>query len=382
VRSSYVDTDTFREPNDDSDARLGAGNPELDKSLAQLEKRMREYEREHAKEDRAYSRRFMRRQTIELVEAASQIPHCTWGIYHSKGWGLLSLGSLNQLALLLDYDAQALAGDGDYRTALERCLTMRRFAHHLGCETINNYLASLSIDAQAFKRAKHILGSMPPDAETLTWFRGQLARSQGAPRSFVPALETSFERALSGLSHSPKTVARVRNRFMDEGIAAEDKDAVEKLKGLPDEDLILLIREAASAALTQFLDSARRVIESNKPYDQTYMEIELLTYKLRVHDFIVPFYDLTSVMITPDFYRIDTNRKTRMNAVKAGIEIYLIAAKTGELPDVLPDGLAKDPFTGRDFVYEMTDEGFALRCQGKEFQKGRMRQALEFKVQE
>jgi len=136
----------------------------------------------------------------------------------------------------------------------------------------------------------------------------------------------------------------------------------------------------ASAVIAEFFDSARRVVESDKPYAQTSAEVELLTYKLREHDEIVPFYDLTTVMVTPEFHRLNVNHKTLINALNAAIDIYLVQAKTGHLPGVLPNGLPKDLFTGRDFGYDVTDEGFALRCQGEDFQRGRMRQTLEFKV--
>jgi hypothetical protein len=68
-----------------------------------------------------------------------------------------------------------------------------------------------------------------------------------------------------------------------------------------------------------------------------------------------------------------------INGIKVALEVYLNVAKTGQLPKTLPVGLPKDPFTGRDFVYEITNEGFALRCQGEDFQ-GRGKQVLEFKV--
>ncbi len=69
----------------------------------------------------------------------------------------------------------------------------------------------------------------------------------------------------------------------------------------------------------------------------------------------------------------------QINIIKAAVEIYLIVAKTGQLPKTLPDGLTKDLVTGRDFVYEITDEGFDLRCQGEEFLRPKIR-FLEFKV--
>jgi hypothetical protein len=69
----------------------------------------------------------------------------------------------------------------------------------------------------------------------------------------------------------------------------------------------------------------------------------------------------------------------QLNIIKAAVEIYLIVAKTGQLPKILPDGLPKDPVTGRNLVYEITHEGFNLHCQGEEFLRPKIR-FLEFKV--
>jgi hypothetical protein len=66
-----------------------------------------------------------------------------------------------------------------------------------------------------------------------------------------------------------------------------------------------------------------------------------------------------------------------LSGTKAAVEIYLVLAKTGRLPEQLQDHLPKDPFTGKDFVYEITDEGFALRCASEDFKKESL---LEFRV--
>ncbi len=79
-------------------------------------------------------------------------------------------------------------------------------------------------------------------------------------------------------------------------------------------------------------------------------------------------------------YPFQVGHVARGNGIKAAVEVYLVVAKTGQLPKKLPDHLPKDPFTGRGFVYEITDEGFALRCKGKDFQ-GRGKQVFEFKVE-
>ena len=78
-------------------------------------------------------------------------------------------------------------------------------------------------------------------------------------------------------------------------------------------------------------------------------------------------------------YEFQIGHQAKINGIKSAIEVYLILAKTGRLPQKLPDYLPKDPFIVKSFVYEVTEEGFAFRCQGKAFQ-GRGKQVFEFKI--
>jgi len=55
-----------------------------------------------------------------------------------------------------------------------------------------------------------------------------------------------------------------------------------------------------------------------------------------------------------------------VNAIRTAIEIYLMKTETGQLPEMLPANLPKDPFSGQDFEYEATEEGFVFRCREKE----------------
>jgi hypothetical protein len=63
----------------------------------------------------------------------------------------------------------------------------------------------------------------------------------------------------------------------------------------------------------------------------------------------------------------------------AGIEILLDRAGTGKLPNALPSGLPKDAFSGKDFEYEKTKDGFILRCRGRASDKDEINQ-YEFKL--
>jgi len=56
----------------------------------------------------------------------------------------------------------------------------------------------------------------------------------------------------------------------------------------------------------------------------------------------------------------------QVNNIRAAVGIYLILAKTGRLPEKLPENLPKDPFTREDFIYEITDEGFVLHYRAED----------------
>lgn len=64
-------------------------------------------------------------------------------------------------------------------------------------------------------------------------------------------------------------------------------------------------------------------------------------------------------------YDIYVRSMANYNAIRTAIEIYLIMAETEQLPQKLPDNLPMDPYSGQDFEYEITPEGFVLRCREK-----------------
>jgi len=84
----------------------------------------------------------------------------------------------------------------------------------------------------------------------------------------------------------------------------------------------------------------------------------------------LPFYSrafttlkgITKVLLPPvsKMFSHSIRFKTYNNAIRVAIELYLIKAKTTDLPDKLPIGLPKDLFSGKDFEYEKTADGFVI----------------------
>ncbi len=305
------------------------------------------------------------RDAIELAITAAQMPHCNWGILYSNRFPNMTpvICKLRQLAFILVIDARTLAFDGDYQTAFERCLTIRKLAQHIGDDQIITYLASLAIDGKAQDCIRDLLGSLQPDADILEWLGGRLASFGDGSQSLTRALEMDLELIVQSMLNNQDTLTWIRQQLVDN---AEDQNAKDEILNLTDDELIAMAR----GPYDEFLNSIFKTIDGVMPYTDKYQEIQKLT-----DDLIDEYGDdpavnyiifCTRARAIPGCFNIQIRHTAGFNAVKAAIEIYLDYVETGQLPDVLPDNLSKDPFSGEDFEYEITDQGFILRCRQAE----------------
>jgi hypothetical protein len=313
------------------------------------------------------------RETIELVDAAGQLPHCDWGIRYSQGIDahLPILVHIRNISFLIYADARVLAADGEYRAALGHCMTIRQIAAHVGNDLLINYLVSLQIDGLAHCCTQNILGLMPMDVDILTWLRGQLVVIRDTFPSFVRALEIDFELSLQSMRSNPDSLMRLREHLAGN---ADDDSTRDEILSLTDEELITLIQEEDE----DFFNTVFHVIDSEMTYEEKSLEIQRLS---KIMENKYAGYSYVGTERIAEHYNLKVRDETQFNAIKAAVEIYLINAKTGQLPNSLPDGLPKDPYSGQDFGYEITKEGFAFHSQGEDFQ-GRGAQLLEFKVKQ
>jgi hypothetical protein len=307
---------------------------------------------------------------IELAETASRIPRCIWGVWPERELRLISLRrELFKLITVLLVDAKTLTVDGHYRVALERCLTVRRISQHLS-EDPELYIFSAAFDAKAFNTILYVLCVMPPDEDILTWFRGQLVVVQGPILSFTKGSQAYLKQIINHFQTSP--IGNVRDMLV---ILTADELDKENIQSLTDEQIRLLTINA----FQNLFNSALQIVDSELTYEQKRNEIlRVINESIADHTDKVRICELLGNQLD-DCFQSQVHHIAYINVVKAAVEVYLIVAKTGKLPEKLPDYLPKDPFTGQNFEYEITDEGFALRCQGKEFLRSR-NNFLKFKV--
>jgi len=322
---------------------------------------------------------------IELVQSATRLPKCDWGLLYSRGYGtsLEFLTQSRQLCDILDCYARTLAADRKYKQALDVCMCIRRFAAHIGDDTFVMFTVSLTNDAKALRCIQHIVGSMPTDVETLTWLRGQLAAVQVTTRRFTKVMKMNRDLKLQFWRLHPDGSAFMVPSFNTEKESfleyIEDENAKKEILSLTNEELLARARESYD----KFLDSAVKIIESDMSYEQKWTELSEISNFSKYLKRGDPIYLFRHDEIDR-YYRIMVSSINHFNALAAAIEIYLVKAKTGQLPENLPDGLPKDPFSGENFEYETTQEGFVLRYRFKGLHEGKVQQKVqqyEFKVQ-
>jgi len=190
-------------------------------------------------------------------------------------------------------------------------------------------------------------------------------------------LTVDFEFALQAIRTDKKTLSDVRRRLTQ---AAADISE-QGVHDLTDDELLVRIREPYA----EFLGPALRVMASDMPYDEARTEIQRLMDELErtVKSDPVANQVLRGLMgwakRVSGFYGLQVLSTARLNAFDTALAVYLIKGQTGHLPEALPDGLPRDPFSGEAFDYEITQEGFTLRCRVKPVDRRQVQQ-FEFKV--
>ena len=407
---------------------------------------------------------------FELFEIASLMTQCTWGVWSEAQNSRIFLDrKLRHLSIIISVDAYTLSADGHYRAALEQCLTLRRIARHVSKDP-ELILFSMGCDRRALRTIRRILGQMPPNADVLAWFQGQLAMFQEATTFLERTVQEYLEAKIDMVQSS--SIASLRDMLLKR---AADERAKQNVRDLTDEQ----IRAQAIETVQGLFGSVSAILHSDKSAEQKHAEMQELANHMVKTDFPEQLIMLTPILIdelgkdilglivrigpemteeqklskmqkiidkrvAPDAiklltkfsnalgreidlgfladsemtdeqrlaemqkvlyelgeaFRIERSKfgfsgefnvidrlfksqvrhTAQINSIKAAADVYLVLAKTGQLPEKLPDHLPKDPYSSKDFEYETTKEGFVLRCRVKPIDERKVRQ-YEFKVQ-
>ena len=341
------------------------------------------------------------RNVIEHAITASEIPNCDWGLDFSKGTSMQipHLSAYRKLSQIVIVDAKILAAEGHYRSALSRCLTAYKMSAHAGDDMIISFLVGTSIQERANECVQAILSEMPQDLQTLAWLKGELAKV-GTESLTLAGLKTSIENDFksTAVDLTKDRVEKILSVVLEGLVSLGPADNVPKKKTSDaQENAESSSRDFEQIAVDRIRAGDDKFFERNRiywqnhmaglistldlPYAQAYKKLKALGDKPEKDAIENPDASLTAILAPacPRVYHYQVKHSTFYNAILTAVDIYLIKARTGRLPDMLPIGSPKDLFSGKDFRYERKENSFILRCRGKDLDKRKIHE-YEFKL--
>ncbi len=312
------------------------------------------------------------RTAIDYAVTASSLEKCDWGLAYSRGFSavLPHLGQGRSLARLVLADARILAADGNYRQALERCLTVYKLAGHFGDSVLVSVLVSAAITAQANKSVTAILDRMPADAGTLTWLKGQFAVAPIATLTINKSMTMEREVALEYLR--PERAEDLVQALVESGGISEAIGmSAQETRQAATEPALTRAREYYS----KYMDSVFVVLDGQMSYVEARARLQELVKRAEQDAAKDPGVRLfrAGVPAILKMYDTQVRHKADFNALQAALEVYLVKAGTGRLPTSLPAAAPRDPYTGNSFKYEPAATGFVLRPGAADLEKNEVR---------
>jgi len=246
----------------------------------EMRRKLYDLEKHQIEPDRQITRYITKQQNvIDLLTTAADLPNCDWGFDYSRGVALFyvpHLHSFRELSRIVIADAKILAEQGDYETALKRCLTLYKMSHHIGDDLTITLLAGGSSVVMANECIKYILSEMPSDVTTLHWLKAELSRIDSKPFALKNSLENEYKLAVASMT--PDRIDKMVSLFLEPvtlvGSPDPTKRQVDKKRIKEEQNWEEIVRERASKADEDFL-------ERNRIYLKNYIDEALIALELQ-----------------------------------------------------------------------------------------------------
>ena len=327
------------------------------------------------------------RQIIQLVIEASRLKHCDWEFDNTKNMQYLEdclevSSAAKKISQLLWSDCRIQIDNSNFRNAIDRCKSVYRLSGHIADRVLITWLVYTALGSITNDMIAEILPEIQEDKNLLTTVKYELWRFSKKDESFF-AFDSETE-WMAGHINNNEIKNKLKTLFGQDPNTIEDYDEIflAKCKECFREQRseikrtfkmpYLHAREARKAIREKYFTD----FNLETPYNQKQADTKHLRKDLLNNP---AFRALIIDHSLIEIYNLRVKCKTEVNAFRTAVELYLIRARTGKLPDSLPAGSAKDLFSGKDFIYEKTEDGFVLKCQGKDLEKDEIYE-YEFKV--
>ncbi len=321
------------------------------------------------------------RPAIELAVKAAELGQCDWGILYSEKLkvSLGYAGESRMLNRIILADARIAIQQADFDLALNRCLTARKLGIDVGSSSnLVIFLVDRTLERNANQVIQDILSGSKLELRILEKLQSRLRELDGMMRP----IEFYFK-AEQEVMASYMTAEQIRDIFnlIDPGEFKEKQTCCQSAHELilhADEEFVRknlafynrVWSEIYPAIQLPYPQAYKKLVELQGEYIDSNMDCGKNPESVMSVLLCIPWNRL---------YHCYVQHKVFSNVLLAAVEIYIIADRTGKLPDSLPEGLPKDLFSGKDFQYRKTEDGFVLRCQGEDLREHKYHE-YEFKV--
>jgi len=304
---------------------------------------------------------------------AGQGKYCDWGLDYSQGMNMLAppLSEFRSLTTLVLTDAKMANETGEYDRAIDLCISTYRAGSYIAeGGMLVSHLVGIAMDAYTNKIMIDILPNISDNPDMLLQLKNQIYDTyQGFP-SLKTSIKKDLETCIDDLDKEGlQTLIETSGDVIPipENVKQVIQNADEQFFELSKEYYIKLVNECIAA--------------TELPYPQAYEKLNELSKKPEIDSKENPDAILSTILM-PALVKVlstDVRHTTHFNAIQTALNLYIIRIETGKLPNELPEGMPKDMFSGKDFIYEKTSEGFVLKCQGKDISKDEIYE-FKFKV--
>lgn len=284
--------------------------------------------------------------SINIIQNGTEIVNCDWDLHYSKKMTLPHLETCRTLTYFILADARLCADTGKYKEALQKCLCAYKFGKQVvSPKNIVTYLVDTAIVILSFQNMQYVMNNMQQDIDTLKWLKQQLIEVDGRP-------EPSFTSCFLG-----------DMEFVGSFISKEDLQEF----GLNGEKLKNADKEFWAKNRSYWQKSLKETANAmQQPYPEAIAKMKKITDAIKQDT--TDDSTLTKLLFPAcdRMYSLSKKRETTINAIKNAVDIYIVKAQTGNLPDKLAANQLYDAYSDKPFLYEKLPDGFTLICRGKD----------------
>ena len=311
---------------------------------------------------------------LELVRTAAAMDQCQlyyFGNSQSSAIGMMlpSLRDFRNLAMLLVVDGQRLAAQGEYEAAFDDYAAALRMAHHVGGGiTLIENLVGVAVFALGNQATLQMMLHEEPSSAELRDILGQLRELSALQPSMARGLQTErlfLMNAVDEIVTSP----RYGIGALGIGPGGAGVRAARELQGwnallYRAKQIVLPDRTVKRHIGAYFEEIIRR---TNLPaYEARWAEFDDAN-----HAADIPQWDIIAHALIPSLSRTATQSEicrmqSRMTRIVVALRLCTLnndgrpPERLADLQQWLPPDDLMDPFSGEEFVYERTPDGWRI----------------------